>query len=152
MAANKRVSRNEVIRTATQRPKGWTPPNSMCMDIDLGSDVKVRWIRKFYDGSEEDKTSIFKRMQRGWVVVKPEEVPQLQYLVNQEGNIQQAGCILMKIDAEIAQLDVEYYEQQALGAYQAAKKGFEAEDNNNPYIKKFSEAGKPSVFRGRQPN
>ena len=149
---NKRVSRSEVVRNATARPKGWMPPNSMNMDIDLGPDIKVRWIRKFYDGSEEDKTSMFKRMQRGWVVVKPEEVPHLQYLVNQDGCIQQAGCILMKIDAEIARLDVEYYEQQALGAYQAAKKSFETEDANNPYIKKFSESGKPSVFRGKQLN
>ena len=149
---NRRVNRSEVARGATQRPKGWMPPNSMCMDIDLGPDIKVRWIRKFYDGSEEDKTSMFKRMQRGWVVVKPEEVPHLQYLVNQEGNIQQAGCILMKIDAEIAQLDVEYYEQQALGAYQASKQSFETEDNRNSSIRKFSESGKPSVFRGRQPN
>jgi hypothetical protein len=58
----------------------------------------------------------------------------------------------MKIDAEIAQLDVEYYEQQALGAYQAAKQSFETEDNRNSSIRKFSEVGKPSVFRGRQPN
>src|ERR1035438_9320674 len=79
---NRRVNRSEVVRGATQRPKGWMPPNSMVMDIDLGPDVKVRWVRKFYDGSEEDKTSLFKRMQRGWVIVKPEEVPQLQYLVN----------------------------------------------------------------------
>ena len=149
---NRRINRSEVIRGALQRPKGWMPPNSMVMDIDLGPDVKVRWIRKFYDGSEEDKTSIFKRMQRGWVLVKPEEVPKLQYLVNQEGSIQQAGCVLMKIDKDIADLDVQYYEEQALGAYKAAKQGFEKEDNSNPYIKKFSESGKPSVFRGRQPD
>ena len=149
---NRRVNRSEVVRKQLERPKGWTPPNSMEMNIDLGPDVKVRWIRKFYDGSEEDKTSIFKRMQRGWVVVKPEEVPHLQYLVNQEGNIQQAGCILMKIDADVARLDVEYYEAQALGAYQASKRSFETEDNQNSSIKKFSESGKPSVFRGRQPS
>ncbi len=149
--ANRRVSRSEVVRNASERPKGWTPPNSMAMNINLGEDTKVRWIRKFFDGSEEDKTSMFKRMQRGWVPVKPEEVPHLAYLKNAEGNIQQSGCVLMKIDAAIAKLDVEYYEQQALGAYQASKKSFETEDANNPYIKKFSESGKPSVFRGKNP-
>ena len=149
---NRRVNRSEVTRKVNERPKGWTPPNAMRDDIDLGPDIKVRWIRKYFDGSEEDKTSIFKRMQRGWVLVKPEEVPHLNYLVNSEGSIQQSGCVLMKIDAEIARLDVEYYEGQAIGAYQASKRSFETEDNQNPYIKKFSEAGKPSVFRGRQPN
>jgi hypothetical protein len=151
MASNKRISRAEVVRSANERPKGWMPPNSMHMNIDLGPDIKLRWIRKYFDGSEEDKTSLFKRLQRGWVMVKPEEVPELSYLVNSEGNIQQSGCVLMKIDKDIADLDVQYYEQQALGAYQASKKSFENEDNGNSAIRKFSESGKPSVFRGRQP-
>lgn len=147
-----RKQQEQSTRKATERPKGWTPPNSMVMDINLGEDVKCRWVRKYFDGSEEDKTSLFKRIQRGWVPVKPEEVPHLSFLINQEGLIQQAGCILMKRDAEECRLDVEYYEEQALGAYQSAKKSFEKDDNNNSSILKFSETGKPSIFRGRQPS
>jgi len=149
---NQRLNRSEVIRKASERPKNWIPKGAMPMNIDLGPDVKARYVRIYVDksGTIEDKEAVAERMDRGWVLVKPEEVPHLAHLTR-NGMIQRSGCVLMKIDANIVKYDVEQCELQALGAYQAAKRSFEEEDNGNPYIKKFTESSKPSIFRGKQP-
>lgn len=146
----KRQARAQETRAAAKRPEGWQPPNSMPMNIDLGPDVRVRWIRKFFNGAEEDKTSFFKRMQRGWVPVKPEEVPALKYLTDANGNVACNGCVLCKIDAEIAQADVEYYEDMATGALASAKSEYMSSDHE--YVPKFAESSKPRVFKGRLPS
>jgi hypothetical protein len=153
MAKNMRVNRADVVRNASERPKNWLPKGAMPMNIDLGPDVKVRYVRIYLDkaGTIEDKESVAERMDRGWELVKPEEVPHLSHLIR-NGMIQKSGCVLMKIDANIVKYDVEQCELQAIGAYQAAKRSFEENDNNNSAIKKFSESSKPSIFRGRQPS
>ncbi len=151
-STNKRIKREDVVRNASQRPEGWLPKGAMPMNINLGPDVKVRYVRKYIDkaGTIADNEAVNDRMDRGWVLVKPEEVPHLSHLIR-DGQIQKSGCVLMKIDADVVKFDVEQCELQAIGQYQAAKRSFEDDDNRNPLIKKFSETSKPSVFRGRQP-
>lgn len=148
--AQPRVNRQQETRGATKRPEGWIPPNAMPMDIDLGPDVKVRWIRKFINGAEEDKTSFFRRLQRGWTPVRPEEVPHLAHL--RDGDVVMSnGCILCKIDAAIARADVQFYEDRATGALASAKGEFENTGGRDERIPKFSE-GSSKVFRQKLPN
>lgn len=144
-----RKSRSQETRGARKRPEGWTPPNSVPTGIDLGPDVVARWIRKFFNGAEEDKQSFFKRLERGWEPVKPEELPQLRRLVDADGNIASNGCILCKIDKAIAAADVEYYEDMAIGALASAKSDYTKDAHE--FVPKFSEGGKAKVFRGRLP-
>lgn len=150
MAALARTNRSQEARGASKRPEGWTPPNSMPMNVDLGPDVKARWIRRFFNGAEEDKASFFKRLQRGWVPVKPEEVPQLSYLIDEAGNIACNGCVLCKIDAATAAADVEHYEDMAIGALASAKSDYTKEAHE--FVPKFSEGGKAKIFRGKLPS
>lgn len=149
---NQRLNREEIIRKSSERPKNWVPKGSMPMNIDLGPDIKARYVRIYLDkaGTIEDKEAVAERMDRGWVLVKPEEVPQFPHLVR-NGMIQKSGCVLMKIDADVVKYDVEQCELQALGAYQAATRCFEDEDNDNPLVHKFSKSSK-SIFRGKHQN
>ncbi len=150
--ANKRLSREALLRSRTERPKGWVPPNSMVQVAPnrLGENVKIRWIRLFFNKSEEDKGSYFKRYARGWRPVTPEEIPELDGLRDPStGHIAQNGCILCKIPAEVTTLDTEYWEDMAIGALEGASSEFLQEDARGA-IPKFSKSQK-NTFRHKEP-
>lgn len=142
------MKREQLTREATKRPKGWTPPNSMSEKIDLGPDWVCRWIRVFIHGAEEDPTNFFRRAERGWVLVKPEEVPHLAHLKDDKGRIQKAGCVLCKNDAAMMAADAEYYVRQAIAGKEGAASGFLSDQDER--MPKFSES-KSKVFRGQLP-
>lgn len=121
-----RTSRIEETRAATSRDilEDFTPMGAMPKDVTLGPDVVLRWIRKFVNGAELDNQAYFKRLQFGWVPVKPEELPHLKQLTDQDGNIAWAGCILCKLPAQKAAQARLYYERQAQGALASAKREF----------------------------
>lgn len=144
-----------VTRGRLERPKGWVPPRAMVV-VDpncLGPDIKLRWVNKFVTATEIDGR-FFDALQRGWVPVKEEELPQYKTRLRDpsgEGYLFWKGCILCKIDAKIAQLDVEYYEDLALGQLAGAQGEFLSDDNGNKAVPKVVEANKMQTFRGRRP-
>lgn len=148
--ANRRPSREALVRKHTERPQGWVPPNAMAQVSPeaLGPNVVIRWIRQYFTKSEQDPGSIFKRMQRGWTPVKPEEIPSLASLSDPQGFIAQNGCILCKNDKQVAQYDVEYFEDQAIGALNGAASEFLGD--NHDAMPKFSKSQK-NTFRRREP-
>ena len=153
MPANQRLNRKEILRSRLERPKDYTPPGAMVQvdPLALGPDVKLRWLRQFFNRAEEDVQSLFKRFARGWVPVKVEEIPSLKFLSDPKGNIASNGCILCKIDAKVAQMDVEYYEDQALGNLAGASRDF-VTSSSDARIEKTIEANSRKSFRGRAPN
>lgn len=123
-----RISRAESLRAKqtreqTERPEGWMPPGAMPMDLTLGPDIKLRFIRRYINSAEEDKQALQRRMARGWVPVKPEEFPHLDEFVK-DGRIEMYGCILCKNDARRVALDVQFFEDQAMGALNGAPGAF----------------------------
>lgn len=150
---NQRLSRERITRNRLERPKGWVAPGAM-VQVDpnaLGPEIRLRWISKFITKSEIDYTRFFDRQQRGWVPVKPEELPKLGHLKDPDGNIAKNGCILCKIDASIAQMDVEFFEDQAIGALEGSSREFTNSDDNNKAMPKFQESKRTS-FKGRLPS
>jgi hypothetical protein len=80
--------------------------------------------------------------------VKPEEFPNLaEYVVN--GQIFDMGNILCKCPKELADADVAHYEAMASGKADAATAEFKSDAHE--YIPKFSERGKPRIYRGELP-
>lgn len=140
------------VSSRVVRPKGWVPPNSVAL-VDpeaLGPDVRLRWIRKYFSGAEEDKTSFFRRQARGWIPVSAEELPKYATLRDPEGNIASSGCILCKIPTETALLDVQYYEDLAQGALETATGEFDDASTDGRVRTKVITA-KRSSMKGREP-
>lgn len=149
MAINK-LPREAETRQATAR-KPLRNPNAFDDNFNLGPEWKLRWVRKYYNGAEEDKTNFFRRRQQGWEPVKASELSEkFQYLKDNDGLIARDGCILCKIPAEVAQEHAAYYEQLALGQARGAMSEFESNgvDSRMP---KFRE-GTQKVIRGSMPN
>jgi hypothetical protein len=147
-----KTPREILTRAASQRSAPLRDPRSMPMDFNLGSDVKLRWIRKFFNGAEEDRDAFFDRKAMGWTPVKAEEVGEkYELLKDNNGNISRHGCVLCKIDAETAAEHVAFYEQKALGLAESAKTEFEREGGQNEAMPKFTEGGKSRVIRGSRP-
>jgi hypothetical protein len=129
----------------------------MDFKIDLGSEWRVRWVRRYYNGAEEDKQNFFSYLQDGWVPVKPEEIPagqipNISLFIDKDGNIARSGCILMKIDAEIAKANVSYYEAMATGALASTLQEYQNDsDPRMPKTAEVSQLRNPRVFRGQKP-
>lgn len=154
---NQNIPRRErIVRGRQQeKPAGWTPPNSQVQvdPLALGPDVKLRWVRRFVSGKEEDNRGFFKRIKRGWVPVTPEELPEFNHLRDPEtGHLADNGCILCKIDARLAQADVEFWEDQALGGYEKQAREFADTDVHGSLPKSVEvNSQKKLGFRGKRP-
>jgi hypothetical protein len=116
----------------------------------LGEGIALRWIRKYFTRGEEDVQSFFKRLQRGWTPVALEEIPELSMLRDPDGNIASNGCVLCKNDAARMQIDVEYYEDMAIGNLASESAKF-LEENASGAIPKFQKGSKKS-FVGKLPS
>lgn len=72
MAINMRSTRDQETRQAEIRDESWQEPNLLQMPQAPHGYV-YRWIRVM-EGNEEAKANISRRLQEGWIFVKPEEV------------------------------------------------------------------------------
>lgn len=132
-----RTPRDRQTRVEEAR-EDFTVPGMFPMDLNNGDPAwRFRWVRTHYNGAEEDKANLHKRMTIGWRPVKAEEFPHLEYLKDAAGNISMGGCTLCKISAEKAQKIVNYYERQAHGQLEGAASEFE--NDQDPRIPKFHE-------------
>lgn len=140
-----------------ERPKNWVRPNAIAVvEPDaLGTDVRIRFIRKFFSSGEEDKTSFFKRLQAGWLPVKFEELerthPHLAYLRDPDGFIAWNGCILCKIDAQTAAYNVQECEDMALGRLEKESVAYNNESQRAGFKTKVAASSRKS-FQGREPS
>jgi hypothetical protein len=126
-------------------------PNKINENFNLGAEWKLRWVRKYFNGAEEDKTNFFRRRQQGWEPVKASELSdEFQYLKDNDGLIAKDGCILCKIPASVAADHAAYYEQLALGQLEGAMSEFKS-NGRDERMPKFSE-GRQRVIRGSMPN
>lgn len=143
-----RTTRMEETRAATSRDilDDFTPMGAMPKNLTLGPDYVLYWVRKYITSSELDNRAYFNRLTFGWVPVKPEELPHLKQLTDQDGNIAWAGCILCKLPAKKAEQARLYCERKAKGALASAK---------GEYAKGGDERGYKTVesssFRGSRP-
>jgi hypothetical protein len=151
--ANLRPSRDLLTRNHLKRPETFRPAGKM-VDINpqiLGEDITVRWVRKWITKTEEDQTSLFKRMSVGWIPVKAEEIPSLEMLRDPDGHIASNGCILCKIPSIEARYQKEYCEERALGQLEGAAGDFLREDAGGRIPKQVLADSKKS-FRGKLPS
>lgn len=119
----------------------------------FGNDISVpgytlKWVRKFFNGAQEDRSNFFSARQMGWEPVRVEELPdKFALLKDSEGYVSKDGCILCKLDAETAANNVAYYEQMAINNATATAKSFVAEDGNNRIMPRTIEANKTRVLK-----
>lgn len=156
------TKRAEELRSTNKRPTHWTPPGASAGSVFtsdmLGPDKVVRWIRLYINSiGLEDKAAFFKRIERGWTPVTPEdlkEVGKSQPHLEVEGTIQRDGCILMKNDKEFAAADVKFWEDRALGSYESMMEEMRQQEegdrrNRSSVIRTVETA--TSQLRGRRP-
>ena len=154
--------RAEGLRSMNKRPEKWTPPGdpsgSVFASDMLGADKVVRWTRLYVNSAgQEDKAAFFKRVERGWTPVTPEdlaEVGKSQPHLEVEGTIQRDGCILMKNDKSFAAADAKYWEDRALGSYESMMEEMRQQEegdrrNRSAVIRTVETA--TSQLRGRRP-
>lgn len=144
-----RTPREKETRETGARKQQWTPPGSFPMDLNNEPGVRYRWVRTHYNGAEEDKGNLHKRMMAGWRPVKAEERPELSYLKNEAGNIGLAGQVLCKNSEESVQQAVDYYSRMAQGQLDGAASEFE-DSGSDPRMPKFHEGNlRTRVIRSR---
>ncbi len=107
---NPKPRASEPTREDEQRRKAWQPPNELGVLADLHQDPDwaYRWTNQNVQGQTELATKNFlKKLQEGWVPVKPSDhplfsLPQNQLLVV-DGKIQRPGQVLMRMPKYMAE-------------------------------------------------
>lgn len=132
--------RTQQVQAVMTRPKNIVPvnPRGIPMDINLGPDVKLHWVRTHFNGAEQDTESLGERMNAGWVTVKPEEIAEKHRYLARDGKVVRKGTTLCKIDADSAAGHVAFVENKALGLIEGARGVFESGDQDSR-MPRFSE-------------
>lgn len=142
--------RTQQVHAVMNRPRNIVPvnPRGMPMDIDLGPKVRLRWVRRYFNGAEQDTEALGERRNAGWVPVDPKEIPEKYQYLSRDGMVQRKGCVLCKIDADIAASHTAFAENKALGLIEGARSVFE-EGEADSRMPRFSNA-EQKVIRGKR--
>lgn len=103
-----------------------------------------RWIATAVLGEAQHR-NVSMKMREGWVPVKAEDHPELQFASKDNGNVEIGGLMLCKMPLEQAQARERYYSSQAHAQMESVDNHFMR--NNDPRMPLFSEK-KSSTSRG----
>ena len=145
-----RTPRETQTRQSQER-KVWRPGTALeAPEPPLG--FKHRWIRESvmeYD----DKTSVHKRRQEGYDLVRAEEYPEYSGPVVDEGRnagiIGVGGLVLARIPEELAEQRNQHYQKTTQNQMDAVDRDWMRE--NNPAMPKMAPQRKSSVSFGSRP-
>lgn len=106
-----RTARDSETRTAAERKKEWTPPQTLPTPDDRDG-WHFRWIRTSMVGTP-DPTNVSAKFREGWEPCKATDHPELALQSDPasrfKGNIEIGGLMLCRIPAEFMQQRKSYY-------------------------------------------
>ena len=146
--AESRTPRSMDLRTETERPKQWAPPE-LLPEPDKQPGYAYRWIR-VSTLNNADPRNISAKLREGWEPVKLEEQPKFQLLADPNSrfkdNIEVGGLLLCKTPIEFVEQRNGYYQKQAEGQIEAVDNNLMRQ--NDPRMPLFNER-KTEVSFGR---
>lgn len=135
---NQRTSREIETRALQERPKQWMPPE-LLPEPDKQPGYAYRWVRtSMLD--KYDQRNITAKFREGWEVVKAEEQPQFQMLIDPNSRfkdcIEIGGLLLCKTPMEFVEQRNAYYADQTKAQTEAVDNSFMSEnDRRMPLFK-----------------
>ena len=146
--AESRTPRSNDLRSETERPKQWAPPE-LLPEPDRQPGYAYRWVR-VSTLNNADPRNISAKMREGWEPVKLEEQPKFQLLADPNSrfkdNIEVGGLLLCKTPIEFVEQRNGYYQKQAEGQIEAVDNNLMRQ--NDPRMPLFNER-KTEVSFGR---
>ena len=118
-------------RDVEVRAKAWAPP-TLLPEPEPEAGFTFRWIRTSTLNTA-DPTNISSKFREGWVPVKADTQPQMQFYAAPEGRftgcIEVGGLLLCKIPTEFMEQREAYYQQQAQQQMQSVDSNFMRESD-----------------------
>jgi hypothetical protein len=157
MSNKRNTTKARTTRKASKKKVQYTPPEMLEIPEEVRGrfdkeGFRLRWIR-FKLAGEEDYKNIGVREREGYVLVKPEEVPEMAGATDEYASIKReksfvtiGDVALAKIPAELADARAEYYEGIAISQENAVDEGLE---RNNSEHMPFISRNKSKVGRGK---
>lgn len=140
-----RTPRELETRATTERKRSWTPP-SLLPTPNARDGMAYRYIRKSTLGIMDDRNMMAKQ-DEGWVPVKREDHPELQYAGRDSGVVEIGGLVLCETPTEFVEQRNDYYRKQTQAQTDAVDNNLMKE--NDPRMPLFSER-KSTTSRGRK--
>jgi hypothetical protein len=146
--ADNRLTRELQTRETAQRPKQWTPPQTLPSPEPQNGYV-FRWIRTSMMG-QADPMNTSVKFREGWVPVKAEDHPELMMYADQtsrfKDNVENGGLLLCKAPIEMVNQRKNWYDAQSTAQLEAVDNNLMK--TNDPRMPLFSDK-KTSVSFGR---
>jgi uncharacterized protein YlzI (FlbEa/FlbD family) len=116
------------------------------MDISLGPDVALRYVRKFTtNDGHEDRVNFNESLMVGWTPVTAEELPEMEAYRQPDGTLMCGGQILCKNSAEAVQEAIQEFESDALS--QARKSTTDYQDMGDSSVRTHASSQVKSSVR-----
>ena len=130
-----RTPRDQETREQVIRKRAWTPP-SLLPKPNKEDGYSYRWVRKSILGQADDRNMMSKQ-DEGWVPVKREDHPELQYPGKSTGLVEIGGLVLSKTPTEFVEQRDEWVRAQTDAQTRAVDANLMKE--NDPRMPMFSE-------------
>jgi hypothetical protein len=140
-----RTPRELDSREQTTRKKAWTPPSLLPNPVKKEG-MSYRWIRKSILGSDDDRNMMSKQ-DEGWIPIRREEYPGLQYAGRGTGSVEIGGLVLCSTPDEFVEQRNSYFRKQTDAQTAAVDSNLMKE--NDPRMPLFSER-KSTTSMGRR--
>ena len=140
-----RSTRELETREQGTRKKAWTPPSTL-PNPNREEGYSYRYIRKSILGQTDDRNMMSKQ-EEGWIPVKREDHPELQYHGKSSGLVEIGGLVLCKTPTEFVEQRNDWVRGHTDAQTQAADANLMKE--NDPRMPLFSER-KSTTSRGRR--
>jgi len=130
-----RTPREVQSRENTVRKKAWTPPSLLPSPVKKDG-MSYRWIRKTLLGQDDDRNMVSKQ-DEGWVPIRREEHPELQYAGKGTGSVEIGGLVLCSTPTEFVEQRNAYFRKHTDDQTAAVDANLMKE--NDPRMPLFSE-------------
>ena len=149
-----RVTREETLRTKTEKAKVWMPPEVLPLFENKIPGYKMRWVRYSLLGSADD-ANVLSRIRQGYEPVHPDELGSSGHHLptmetgEHKGTVISGDLMLMKAPDEIIEQRNEYYSKRAKSMQGVVDQELEENDNDlapiSKSMKNSHSTGKPKV-------
>ena len=143
---DKRVDREQEVRSEFQRPDSWKPA-SLLPEFKKVPGWAYRWIRTSVM-NEADNLNVSSKMREGWEPVKLADHPEMKLMVDQNSRfkdgIEIGGLLLCKIPEEFVEQRRQFYAKQAQQQADAVDNSFMKQ--NDPRMPLFSDKKASTSF------
>jgi hypothetical protein len=143
---DKRVDREQEVRSEFQRPDSWKPA-SLLPEFKKVPGWAYRWIRTSVM-NEADNLNVSSKMREGWEPVKLADHPEMKLMVDQNSRfkdgIEIGGLLLCKIPEEFVEQRRQFYAKQAQQQADAVDNSFMKQ--NDPRMPLFSDKKATTSF------